>query len=697
MIVAKNNIIVKMDQGEALEYSILNPITGSFDIMNESEYQLFQMAESGRSVDPEFTSYLVERGYFYRDQKSYQKALDTAYQAFQEETDQAQIQLLLIPTYSCNLACTYCFQHGIEGRPTLISKEAVDGFFEYARQEYKDAAVKPFITLFGGEPLINSKAHREIVEYILEKCAAEDYEFSAVTNGYDFAYYIEALKKVKVKEIQFTLDGTQEVHDIRRITANKKGTFERILAGMEKAIENRMPINLRTVTDGENIENLVDLATYLDKKGWLDLPSELFKTQIGRNYELFECYGKPEQLLSQVELWGQVASLAKKHPVLKKFHRPDFMGVRYLADTGELYLASFDTCPATKTEWVFDLYGDIYGCTASCGREEFKLGSYWPQVVKDDQAIKTWKDRNVRNIPKCRDCKYDVVCGGGCGVIAAIKNDGDILSPDCRPIQELYDIGINFYEDEIRALGNQAIKEDEEEIEIELENEFQMGCVLCGRELDYLSEPEIMTCSICGKEFSSSIRCAEGHFVCDQCHRGDVISQMEQILLHSTEKDPIVLAERVFQLPNLKMHGPEYHSLVPGVLMAAYQNNQGYRDPQKIKEAMRRGKDIKGGSCGYHGNCGACVGTGVTEAILQDASPITIESRGRANLVTGTALIAISKYGGPQCCKRDSITSIQTYIDMTDYYQLEEGHSYVCTQFAENAKCIGLTCPYFPR
>jgi hypothetical protein len=94
-----------------------------------------------------------------------------------------------------------------------------------------------------------------------------------------------------------------------------------------------MPVNLRSVVDMENINDIINLARFLDKKGWLDLPPELFKTQLGRNYELFECYAKPQHLMTQVELWGKFASLSKEYPVLAKFHRPDFKGIRHLVDT----------------------------------------------------------------------------------------------------------------------------------------------------------------------------------------------------------------------------------------------------------------------------------------------------------------------------------------------------------------------------
>ena len=697
MIVSKNNIIVKIDKLNPVEYAILNPISGSFDMMSESEYEIYKQVESGKEIDKKMEDYLLERGYLYKSKESWEKAQNIAYEEFQQEMMNTQVQLMLIPTYSCNLACTYCYQHGIDGRPNLISKEIVDAFFDYAKREFGNQSIKPFITLFGGEPLMNSIMQREIIEYIVDKCIEGDYELSFVTNGYDFVEFADLLKKAKIKEVQFTLDGSKETHDARRMTANQKGTFERILLGMEKAVEYKFPINVRSVVDKENVDDLVKLAEYIDGRGWLDLPLELFKTGIGRNYELFECYEKPEYLFSQIELWSYIAKLSEKYPVMKKYHRPDFMGIRYLVETGDLFLASFDTCPAGKSEFIFDLHGDVYGCTASCGREEFKLGTYWPVINKNQTAIDTWKKRDVTNIEKCKECKYDVICGGGCGVVAANKNNGEILSPDCRPIQELYDIGMNFYSEEIKKLTEEEDKDEpKDSIEEEHLNKVQNGCLICGSSLIYSEQAELQKCDVCGKSFLSNIKCTQGHYICDHCHRGDVLEHMEALLADSTEVNPVHLAEIVFDMPTMKMHGPEHHSMVPAVLETAHQNILGIRDIKKIRETINRGKDIKGGSCGFHGTCGACVGTGIAESVYLDASPGSKESRGRSMLATGRALLEVSKSGGPLCCKRESITSIETYMGMSDRYKDAPEYKYVCSYSKYNKGCIALECPYFP-
>lgn len=723
MIPAKNNIIVKIQNTKKPEYAILNPISGSFDIMGEDEYQLLQKLTEGEAPASDLSSYLLERGYAYDNLEDQDMAISKAYTDFNNEIANSQVQLMLVPTYGCNLTCTYCFQHGIDGRPTLISKEIVDSFFNYTRTNFSQSLQKPFITLFGGEPLVNSPAQKSIIKYIVDKCAVENYELSAVTNGYDFTEYVDILKKVKVKEIQFTLDGSKNIHDNRRATANKKGTFDRIIAGIETAVENKMPVNLRSVVDIENIEDMVNLAEFLDKKGWLDLPSELFKTQLGRNYELFECYAKPQHLMTELELWGKFASLSKAYPVLSKFHRPDFKGIRHIVDTAEMYMASFDTCPACKTEWVFDLYGDIYGCTASCGRGEYLLGTFWPKTNLNTDKINTWKSRNVTSIPKCRDCKYDVICGGGCGVVAANKNEGNILSPDCRPIQGLMEIGVNHYFDDIKSMSEEDTLHENipaeskrcncnsEEISKDIILEKRCceceqddtgndtaaeGCLICGHELIYSMDSSKMPCNICGQQFDAYVQCSEGHYVCDLCHSLDILGKVEQFLYASDEKNPVALAQMVFELPGLNMHGPEYHSIVPAVLVTAWQNLNSLKDISKIKEAIKRGKDIKGGSCGFYGNCGACVGTGTAVSLIESATPMSQNERGAANRTTGYALLEISKYDGPRCCKRETITSIKSFMQVTSYFDGLQNIEYMCKQFGKNKDCIYNKCPFFP-
>ena len=60
------------------EYAILNPISGSFDLMSESEYETYCKAEKGLPIDSRMKQYLIERGYLYEDREEYQQSLEKA-------------------------------------------------------------------------------------------------------------------------------------------------------------------------------------------------------------------------------------------------------------------------------------------------------------------------------------------------------------------------------------------------------------------------------------------------------------------------------------------------------------------------------------------------------------------------------------------------------------------------------------------
>lgn len=203
-------------------------------------------------------------------------------------------------------------------------------------------------------------------------------------------------------------------------------------------------------------------------------------------------------------------------------------------------------------------------------------------------------------------------------------------------------------------------------------------------------------CFYCGSENMTHVFCLEGHYVCDKCHSKDVLELVEQICIDSDLTDPVELALCIYELPKLHMHGPEYHSIVPAILVAAYQNCSKKRNVSAIQEAIFRGKSIAGGNCGTHGACGAGIGVGIADAVIHQATPYSIEERGHANKMTAIALTAISRFSGPRCCKRDSMVAIEAAKEHFECFAGSGENKYVCSQFSNNEMCIKIGCPYYP-
>ncbi len=431
MELSKHNIISGIKDSE--NYFIVNLLSGNADILTaEKAMELMNGKHNGDEL-------LLEKGYVV-DAKKEEALFRKKYLDFIDSRETDEVQLFFVPNYSCNFSCSYCYQDEYSNPEVELTEEKIDAFYNYIDTRFLNR--RKYITLFGGEPLLSGEKHKNLLKYFLKQATERELDIAIVTNGYNLAGYMEILKEARIREIQVTLDGTREVHDIRRPLKNKKGTFDRIVEGIDIALQNEMPVNLRMVVDKDNIGNLPELAGFAVSKGWTENP--LFKTQLGRNYELHHCQLDNQQLFSRVELYEEIYELLKVHPEIGEFHKPAFSVSKFLFEEGELPGPLFDSCPGTKTEWAFDYTGNIYSCTATVGKKGESLGIFYPEIKLREQLIEEWENRDVLSIEKCRDCSLQLACGGGCASIA--KNTrGNVNDPDCRPVKELLELGIAWY------------------------------------------------------------------------------------------------------------------------------------------------------------------------------------------------------------------------------------------------------------
>lgn len=228
---------------------------------------------------------------------------------------------------------------------------------------------------------------------------------------------------------------------------------------------------------------------------------------------------------------------------------------------------------------------------------------------------------------------------------------------------------------------------------------YQKGCLLCGEDLVYLAQARLLTCVYCGKSFESNACCAQGHYVCDACHSLDANGLIEQYCLQTALTDPLEIAVNLMRHPSVAMHGPEHHFLVPAVLLTAYENQYpGGNLAVKLKQARKRAEGVPGGSCGFCGNCGAAVGTGIFVSLLTGATPLAVEGWSLSNRMTAESLVSIADHGGPRCCKRDtylSLRSAQAFLRQRLGVKLEMTAHIRCEFHALNKQCLGEACPFF--
>ena len=120
---------------------------------------------------------------------------------------------------------------------------------------------------------------------------------------------------------------------------------------------------------------------------------------------------------------------------------------------------------------------------------------------------------------------------------------------------------------------------------------FPCGCLLCGAPLTYLNQEITARCVYCQTEHSANAICRDGHYICDACHSRDALAIIEHFLVTTRETDMLALLRETRRHPAISLHGPEHHSLVPGIILAAYRNLGGPVTPEMLQTASKPGEN----------------------------------------------------------------------------------------------------------
>jgi len=169
--------------------------------------------------------------------------------------------LRLSVTDRCNFRCTYCMS---ENEPVWLPKAGLLAYEEIlsaVKVLARDLGVSK-IRVTGGEPLLR----RGVVEFIGELSRVPELaEVTLTTNGALFAPAAEALRRARVRRINFSLD-TLRRDRFRAITG--VDGLDQVLEGIEAARSAHFsPIKLNVVVLEETIDEAPDFVAYGIERG----------------------------------------------------------------------------------------------------------------------------------------------------------------------------------------------------------------------------------------------------------------------------------------------------------------------------------------------------------------------------------------------------------------------------------------------
>lgn len=301
-------------------------------------------------------------------------------------------------TQQCNFACTYCYQNHL---PVDLSDDMQRAIVAYVSRKLTGRDVLE-IVWFGGEPLMRLDIIEKLSNKLITLC--EDYgcEYTAVmtTNGYLLsADTARQLIHLGVQDIQITLDGPQEIHDLRRCLRNGKGSFNVIFNNIITNADLFDRIIVRINIDKQNADSIEKLLTIM----------EPLKQQIMIAFRPTTSPETPDRsdirCLPASDYWileDKLSIIASQRGFKLAFGYPI---------TGTSFCAGYQ-----RNAITIDAYGDVHRCPVCVGRRHDRMG-----ILNNNGVISSigglqleWDNWTPFEDSDCIECIALPLCMGGC-------------------------------------------------------------------------------------------------------------------------------------------------------------------------------------------------------------------------------------------------------------------------------------------
>lgn len=367
-------------------------------------------------------------------------------------------QLILIVTENCNLRCKYCLysgeyensrNHSFYRMSLDVAKEAVQKYLNSVKEIKKIKPIfSPVIGFYGGEPLLNFKLIKQIVQYVKEIYTGEVY-FNITSNATLLdEEKIDFLVKNKFF-LSVSLNGYQEENDRMRVYINGKGTYSDIMAKL-KLIRDRSP---EYYQKNVQIVDVFDTGTDLIKLREFYLNNELVFEKLANvlkvakeNTNWYDQYSEEQQQNQK----RQLQTLKKKFmsrfnnhenidpllkilfalPVYEMINRPMNISLEEIKPS---FLPYTGMCvPGVKI--AVDPKGVLHSCEKVNDKAPLGTVDEW---LNFDKIAKTLEKYNVHVSKQCSKCPIQRLCPNG--FRGMLTDSGDFDRTQLTPCQNIID------------------------------------------------------------------------------------------------------------------------------------------------------------------------------------------------------------------------------------------------------------------
>ncbi|MCM8791916.1 MAG: radical SAM protein [Candidatus Omnitrophica bacterium] len=321
----------------------------------------------------------------------------------------------------------------------MLNRKAIKYMSEDIAKKTIDFLIPQFnkknisIVFTGGEPLLNFKVIKYVLNYIKKKYKNINFEFKLTTNGTILnKEIVEEIIKNNIKVI-VSLDLPPSQHDYNRPFKNKKPSFKIIKHNLELLLRDIPATNilLRTTLPYNTKFTFRDIVTSFYR---LKLPTEniAIETEFGKRIS----YSQICKLDDQKKLFIKYErNCLFNSGDTKVLYKKEIIGnILYTIISGK---KAINECIPIESGITVNPIGEFYLCDVSVNKEEFYLGNIYSGF--EERKI---KDLEKKYYNDCSSCWAVSFCGKFCFLI---RNNKNILSKNCCRLKNDFINDLHFF------------------------------------------------------------------------------------------------------------------------------------------------------------------------------------------------------------------------------------------------------------
>lgn len=398
-LIEKNDfeIIEISDNSKLIFYS---PNTQLFPITDIELDEYFQICKGDKLAEESFLKDIDINNIY----KFANKQFEESQQPIKVRKPKNQINSIIFPiSGTCNLKCDYCFARVddnfvFKSANNEEAKSIIDYLFLNQKLQECD------ICFFGGEPLLNFKTIKFVLDYIRENYYNKKIGFSITTNG-------TILNKKKINfiinnkiAVLVSIDGSEELNK-HRIFKNGKNCFNRTFSNINKLKLKGINLQLRATITNDSL-HIVEIHSFFER---LEVPFNITFAYESEN---------KNHILSKYS--NNLQSIENQFKDLTNFYLniinegKDIYCMSLKDKLKVLYIRRKDSYACSGGHSLFSITsdGEIYSCEHLAGISKFSIGNISTAINK--AKLKKLISTNVEKMDECKNCWLRYICCGGC-------------------------------------------------------------------------------------------------------------------------------------------------------------------------------------------------------------------------------------------------------------------------------------------